>query len=327
LVIYDSEEKNKTDLEWIINDDLIEDNTNFILKSDQLNVNTNYVDRQANASIANYLAGRELNYGSVQARDSPFDDWIYYDGYAIWADTNDPGGQLRHNFFSTSDSDISIYGTILLLDNASYAASSSYIPWTGGLFTGLGGDKTVTMLYELDRAFMPDGVSHKAGLSKVLIHEIGHSIGFPHTFSNSFVSDFANDVMGYYPATANYTQIVSSIYFRTATDKLITNVKYLYPPVYDKLINIQDTKLLDLIESWDTAIDFHEVKHYYASWKILNSLKNELLSIINQPKPTTSESSTPVTSSAEPAVFPYFTIPIGIIALLSNRKRKKLLMN
>ncbi|MFO7712073.1 MAG: CFI-box-CTERM domain-containing protein, partial [Dehalococcoidia bacterium] len=60
----------------------------------------------------------------------------------------------------------------------------------------------------------------KSGVGKTFIHEAGHNLGLPHTFTNNraYAGDFAFDVMGYYPHSYFFTQLWKDCFRRLVVD-------------------------------------------------------------------------------------------------------------
>ena len=137
------------------------------------------------------------------------DGWTYYDGYQVWDDIY----AVRELYFDFDAADIVITGYVFLEKNMSMLVY-------GGEYTGLGGSGQILVMKEVGRYFQDDGVSPKSGLGLVFIHEAGHNLGFPHTFTHgvAYVGDFAFDVMGYYPYSFYFSQVRKDCFRRLVVD-------------------------------------------------------------------------------------------------------------
>lgn len=135
--------------------------------------------------------------------------WTYYDGYQVW----DGLHSVRGTYFDFDAADIVINGYVFLEKNMSMMVY-------GGEYTGLGGSGQILVMKEVGRYFKDDGVTPKSGLGLVFIHEAGHNLGFPHTFTHgeTYAGDFAFDVMGYYPYSFHFTQVRKDCFRRLVVD-------------------------------------------------------------------------------------------------------------
>jgi hypothetical protein len=326
-VVFDPNEESQEKLEWIINEDFVSDEIKYISNSKSISVNVNYLSLENDTNLRNFLTTAEVDYFTLQNKVSPFQNWKYYDGNYVWGEVFSDTSDLAI-YYNPSDSDILVKGMIFLLDNASYAGHHPWIPWSGGLYTGLGGEQVITILYELDRAFMPDRITPKFGLSKVLVHEIGHAIGLPHTFTNRFTSDFVSDVMGYYPGTANFSKLVVNAYWRNAVDNQIGWLRELYASVYTEFGNNASDILLEIESRYHNAWVAHGEKEYLISYNIIQEI---ILTLETYEGP--GSSSTPISSSnneTKRSEIYFIDIPISLMVVTSiitflvvKRKRKK----
>jgi hypothetical protein len=135
--------------------------------------------------------------------------WTYYDGMEVWLGLYD----ARESYFDFTAADIVVNGYAYLEKDMSM--------WVyGGEYTGLGGWRQILVMQEVGRYFEEDGVTPKAGLGKVFIHEAGHNLGLPHTFTNNraYAGDFGFDVMGYYPHSYFFTQLWKDCFRRLVVD-------------------------------------------------------------------------------------------------------------
>lgn len=269
-VVYDSDQVDAEDLGWIVNEESIVEEMGELLQSTSVDVSIEFVDIKNDSVMNQFINQGEVSYASYRNAASPFDNWTYYDG-GYFHDQMIGNIEVRDRYFETPGGyDLSLNGLIILLDNASFVGKRGWIPWSGGLYTGLGGTGRTAILYELDRAFMPD-MSKKSGLSKILIHELGHAVGLPHTFYDRFTSDFSNEVMGYYPGTHQFSEIVKQAYW---SELVLNKIRYLQTITssYDSnFVNIQETKFEELVNEF-RAKDF--VDAYNLAMEILDDISN-----------------------------------------------------
>ncbi|MCE7734801.1 MAG: hypothetical protein GPJ54_08000 [Candidatus Heimdallarchaeota archaeon] len=302
-VMYRGSESTAENLQWIVNSELVKISVNNLLQSSNIEVNVNFVDLEQDEFMRNLFLNAKVQYSDLQTGSSdPFSDWEFYNGDTLWTSIA-TDSSLNSQYFDDQAADIVVKGLLYLIDNASYVGPDDWIPWNGGLYTGLAGDRKMSMLWELDRAFMADHTTRKSGLSRVLIHEIGHAIGIPHTFDaqgdqsfDTFTSDFAFDVMGYYPGAANYSQILSKLYQREAADVEIQNLIQSYQIRFD---GTSDTTLEYVSGIFDEAIQLHKERRYNEAYSLLINAYNALIQDTTNPslQPTSTSSSTTQTST------------------------------
>ncbi len=337
-VFYNSSESDLTasDLSWIVNTQLTKDIFKNTLQSEQVQVIANFADIENDPWMALNLERSKLNYSAVHKIDPPFENWTFYSGITLFGKAiSEP-----ERYFDLDLGKNQVFGVVFLLDNASF--SDGGIPWAGKLYTGLGGGGQILILYELDRAFMPDRQSHKAGLSKVLIHEIGHAVGFPHTFTNTFTSDFASEVMGYYPGASNFSQIISLVYWRNLVDELITSFLDLYGSMYSSWQSDNDPttykRLVSAFEKYNETVIAHQQRDYLEAYDEIRIAINRLKGLpdtIDTDSPENNvTTSTPPYGSEEPldtdlggpgflSFNPFISIlSLGTIVLLVSRKKR-----
>jgi hypothetical protein len=199
------------DLAWTVNEPFIQSIYSHLLPGADLSLNITIVDLAAWPEFEGLLSNNQYAHPNP-----PQPQWRFYEGYGIFSAT----AARKGTDFDLLKADLVVTAYMFILDNASFASPG--IPWAGGEYTGLGGGGHVTMLMELDRLYYPDRSTPRQGLTDVLVHEVGHAIGFPHTFSaNELAGDFLGDVMRYYPGVGNFSAIRIEGYQRYQVDGAI----------------------------------------------------------------------------------------------------------
>lgn len=263
-IAYSAHEVTQENLDWVINTPLVQDQISRLVFPQSITMNIEYFDLDEDNIYREILYSNRVEYRDIHQKDAPFEDWFYFDGVAIW-DAIETNEELTAEFpLESSENQIYVRAIFFILDNASFVG---FTPWSGGLYTGLGGDQRLTMLHELDRIFKPDHTTPKAGATRVLVHEAGHAIGVPHPFNTTggdYASDFGSEVMGYYPGDANYSKILVDVYHRISADQKIAEFITLYN---DKL---DDNDLTDELSS-SVLEFFDEVKVQYSQKNYLTS--------------------------------------------------------
>jgi hypothetical protein len=197
-------------MKWIINSTLVEEAVKNLAPFMQVDVSVKFENLSLYPEIEN-----TLNQAFIEQRNG----WNYYDGYGLFYALE----SARDQYFNMKAADITVNSYVFLLKNASFETGP------GGMeFTGLGGYAQVLILKSIDRYFRPDGVTPKSGLGTTLIHELGHNLGFPHTFSGlQYAGDFAEDVMGYYSNSYSYSfsEMRTDLFRRTLVDMKLLELK------------------------------------------------------------------------------------------------------
>ena len=262
------------DLHWIINNTIVKDQLQRVLPNSVINVQTNFTTLTNHPNLQNLLDKYKL----PPLKPAPIPNYTYYDGYGLFT----PIQSLDSEFFSPSSSAMTLRAYILILNNASFAGAN----WNGGgLFTGLGGGGRLLILNEVDRLFFNRTSSNpvpKESLSKVLIHEAGHAIGFPHPFNeltNSYASDFLSEVMGYYSSTANYSTLFIDNFQRLSLESKI-NLVYSNLQQLVKT-NLSSAYLSSLLYTYYDFLNAYHTLDFQTANVDLNQLQNLLSQQIN----------------------------------------------
>ncbi|MBD3190659.1 MAG: hypothetical protein GF308_08440 [Candidatus Heimdallarchaeota archaeon] len=132
------------------------------------------------ANISDYPIVEQSVQNSLINSDPDF--WLI-DGMDLYFELEN----RRHQLFDLNAADRVISSTIIIRKNMTMGLYG-YLN-----FTGLGGADNVLILKSRDRYFKPDGETPKSGITDVLIHEIGHTLGLPD-----------NGMSGYFLGTMSY---------------------------------------------------------------------------------------------------------------------------
>lgn len=204
------------DLNWTINETIIEQELGPLLPVTNITVEVDWYRLSDTPAVQSTLDANEDVI--FEGKPDPIPNYNYYDGYSLFSDMMGHDGE----FFEDPGTELTVRAYVFVMDNVSFASPGLW--GGGGLFTGLGGGGRVLIMNEVDRIFYnrtTDPV-RKSSLSKVFVHEAGHAVGLPHPFtSGAYASDFLGEVMGYYPSTESYSKCFLIAYNRYILDKEI----------------------------------------------------------------------------------------------------------
>jgi hypothetical protein len=190
---------------WILNTSLVETNVLDLLP---------YLDLEVSVRFENLTEFPEINSILSNSTISSEDGWTYIDGFELFFDLY----WVREAYFNLTAAELVVNCYVFLLKNASMISA-------GMEFTGLGGGGQQLILMSIDRYFRQDGVTPKGGLGLIMIHELGHNLGLPHTFqADKFAGDFICDVMGYYPYSYSFSKLRTDVMRRTIVDKKLLDL-------------------------------------------------------------------------------------------------------
>ncbi|HVP40649.1 MAG TPA: hypothetical protein VMS95_01680 [Candidatus Krumholzibacteriaceae bacterium] len=217
-------------MKWILNTNLVKNAVEQLAPFIPVDISLKF------AELSNYPDVNALLKNSVRQVQN---GWTYFDGYSIFNSLEN----LRKQHFDYSKADWVVNGYVFLLKNASMMGGPDE-------FTGLGADRQILILKSIDRYFRVDGVTQKSGLSMVLIHELGHNLGFPHSFANYdyyYAGDFSFDVMGYYPYAFCFNRLKTDLYQRAYTDVSLAELQNALTIDHELYSNQKKTTCIDML--------------------------------------------------------------------------------
>jgi hypothetical protein len=153
-------------------------------------------------------------------------------------------------FVPESSGDVNLPSVVFLLDNTIFTLDQDRIAgvsWQGIQLQGITPTRTYDVNGQADR-----------GLSQVLIHEIGHSLGLPHPFvpSDGWAPDFTASVMGYYTSWPEFSNSDINRLGRPHASQFLTKANYIAKTSdHDNLNFKEGIQRMELgkyaLEEWD----------------------------------------------------------------------------
>ena len=99
---------------------------------------------------------------------------------------------MRPNYITGASDTAEVFGVVFIKKNM-------VMQYAGRTFTGLGGGGQTVIWKSWERYYLSDGVTPKAGVSTIQLHETMHAIGFGHTWTtHHYAGDFSSSPMGYF---------------------------------------------------------------------------------------------------------------------------------
>jgi hypothetical protein len=262
-----------SDLEWTVNQTSFAFAYSELMPESTINFDVEFLNLTDYFNIQGVLSSNLVDFSPEQ---DPIDNYTYYDGSEIFYTLFD--SPYLEQFFDLDAANLVVTGFAFILDNATFASPGLWAG--GGLFTGLGGNRRILQLMELDRLYYPNRSESIAiprqGFSKVLIHETGHAIGFPHTFSSTqYVPDFTADTMGYYGGFSRFSRIRIEGFQRYAAEQEMFEASKI---AQELMMNSSEAGLLvDLQRTWDDITDNYSTKNFVEARQIALELQQLLL--------------------------------------------------
>ncbi len=166
-------------LRWVTNAEVQRNHLEELFPFIEWEVNVEYID------IDQDQAWKDLfwDYASI------VDGKTIVDGAGMFGAIRD---KMRWKYVDIYDENINVFGVVFIKKNMEMHVY-------GKQYTGLGGGGQTVIWKSWERYYRSDGVTPKAGISSIQLHETMHAIGLGHTWAlDHYVSDFSRNVMGYY---------------------------------------------------------------------------------------------------------------------------------
>ncbi|MHA1166885.1 MAG: hypothetical protein ACTSRU_03615, partial [Candidatus Hodarchaeales archaeon] len=313
-----------SELDWAFNLSNFNLALSELLPGSSIDLDIDFLYLEDYPAIQNVLDDSELDYADY-GEDPPIEDYTYYRAYNIFGTLFDD--YYLNQFFDLDAAELVVKGYAFILDNASFASPGIWAG--GGLFTGLGGGGQTLQLMELDRLYYPDRITPRQGFSKVLVHETGHGIGYPHPFTSSeFVSDFTADTMGYYGGFSRYSKVRIETFQQYAAEQEIYNASLL---VQEHVLNDAEATWLEQLQNnWDYISGNYSKKEYVTARQeainfqalIMNGY-NGISSSSSTSTSTTSSISTAISESTPSIAGFHAVITVFVLTVIILRRKRR----
>lgn len=245
------------DLEWIFHKEIAEEAFEYVVPNEVASISLDeaWVELSECTDLTQIINNSTL--GAAELGTYPWfrSDWKYLDGMKVFYRFQN----IAANYFNLTKGDTTFTSWILLLQNVSMVtwAYNEYKE-----FTGLGGEGNVVCFKDLNRYFASDGTTPRSGLTTLLVHEIGHVLGFLHAEITNDADEgtggFIRDVMSYYSeGTPYFSVFLKDSLYRTSS--LV--VYYRNKPVIDVYRGNPDndpillSEIDEAIENGETALE------------------------------------------------------------------------
>ncbi|MFX0092694.1 MAG: hypothetical protein ACFFBD_13105 [Candidatus Hodarchaeota archaeon] len=318
----------KTDLEWIIHEEILQDALEYIVPPEiaNISVQTTWAELSDISELQQIITDNTL--GAAELGSYPWyrPDWTYLEGNSIFSAFH----SLRQKYFNLTAADAIFTSWMLLMQNVSMVAFA-YGDWHE--FTALGGSGNVAFFKDLNRYYESDGITHSSGATAILAHEIGHVLGLGHAelYSQALEGGggFMRDTMSYFvEGTPDFSIFTKDSLYRTSSiiAKAVTNdtINQLKITANETLKNA----ISDLLTAGDAAFESMDYVNAFLNYRQLYDLAacqegtSECSSSITTYPSSSSTIAT--TTSSIPTTFPgiVFIFSLGAIALWYRKKKE-----
>jgi len=205
------------ELEWIYSEDVIGEAFEYVVPNEVANITLEdtWVELSEETALEQIIEDSKLGVAELGGYPWFRTDWTYLDGINIFYGFE----SVANSYFDKTKGDTTFTSWILLMQNISMVA---YAYGEYREFTGLGGGGNVVCYKDLNRYYFSNGTTPRSGVSTLLVHELGHVLGFLHAEITNDAQEgtggFMRDVMSYYSeGTPYFSRFLKDSLYRTSS--------------------------------------------------------------------------------------------------------------
>jgi len=238
--------------------------------------------------------------------------------------------EVSSGLFNYLQNDLGVHFNLSLADNVLpcyfFLTNDVHFRWNGISFAGLGG-MGWEILLSTQNSLFEDGVitEPRRGMSSVMIHELGHSLGLPHPHSSTYGwgSAFVADVMSYFAYDQSFSTFYKDAIGRAHSDGhyMTAQMNFIQALALYEGLEIPEVvnETFDQVESLLEAIPTYYLQMDYNSSATLSIEALDLLDFIIYYEEITTTASTNI----ELVGVIFIPIVISLVSTIMKKRRRK----
>ena len=299
------------DLAWIYSEDEIQESFEYVIPKEVGNITleTNWVELSETPQLNQIINDNIMDEDELGSYPWYRSDWTYLNGIGIFYAFQ----AVAEDYFDLDKGDSTFTDWVLLLQNVSMVAQA-YGEYKE--FTGLGGVGNVVCFKDLNRYYASDGLTPRSGVTTLLVHEIGHVLGFLHAEIRDDATEgtggFMRDVMSYYSeGTSEFSVFLKDSLYRTSSIAALYRTR----PILEEYLSTSNAHpdvgfaYEDIISEGEAALDEMDYVTAFLLYRQLYDLVDSLSSF-----------STTNIAAIHPILTLLFIMPVSLVIIHQKRK-------